>query len=56
VTGLTPRDGARLAAFTLCFGFAWHMLDRIIAGLARCPIEHCLQTQPPPTTKESPTT
>jgi hypothetical protein len=23
-------------------GFAWHMLDRVIAGFARCPLEGCL--------------
>lgn len=35
-------DRAKVAAFALCFGLAWHMLDRIIAGFARCPLEGCL--------------
>jgi hypothetical protein len=35
-------DRAKVAAFALLFRFAWHMLDCIIAGFARCPLEGCL--------------
>jgi len=42
VIALGPRDIARAVALTLALSAALHILDRVIAGFARCPIEHCL--------------
>ncbi|NKJ43157.1 hypothetical protein [Novosphingobium sp. SG720] len=39
---LGPRDLARAATLTLALGATLHILDRVIAGFARCPLEHCL--------------
>jgi len=39
---LGPRDIARAVAFALAVLAILHILDRVIAGFARCPIEHCL--------------
>jgi hypothetical protein len=42
VIALGPRDIARAVAFALALSAALHILDRVIAGFARCPLEHCL--------------
>jgi len=39
---LGPRDIARAVAFALSVLAIRHMLDRVIGGFARCPLEHCL--------------
>jgi hypothetical protein len=54
---LGPRDLARAATLTLALGATLHILDRVIAGFARCPLEHCLLVNPAlPATEGSPAT
>jgi hypothetical protein len=52
VIALGPREIGRALACALAIGGTLHILDRVIAGLARCPLEGCLLVNPPFTRNE----